>query len=170
MKHIYYIAFVTLLFSCNKKTQKVTEVIDNNEQVFETMLSLEDSAATVNMQEEVTFIGAVLDSLSHGNPHNKHHWDSLYRHHDSLFWHHHSKYHHGTYQHDDHAHHWVPYDSTIHHSGHYHHRYNPNYHDSLVSTHNGHQHTDTLHHFNGHNLKHHKTIDSLHHNYEMAKP
>lgn len=170
MKNLYLIFGVLLIISCNEKIKNIAA--ENNQvQVSEPLLSAEDSIAAISMDEEVVLIGSIADSLAHGNKHNLHHWDSLYKHHDSLFWHHHNKYHHNTHLHDDHVHHWVSYDTTIHHTTHYHHRYNSKHHDSLVTVPNNHHDSSNVHHYNGHHgLRHHHLIDSLSQRYVLNRP
>lgn len=165
------IAFFFMFNSCVKKSDINDNGKEINNQVPESTLSNADSLATVFMHKEVSFISLALDSMLHGNKHNRHHWDSLYRHHDSLFWHHHQKYHHSANLHDDHTHHWRPYDSTIHHNTHYHHIYDSKHHDSLVTVSNKHHdvHTKDHHHFNGHHIVHHHVIDSLRREYEKHR-
>lgn len=158
MKTICFLIIVTILFiSCDKNNQSET-------------MQQDDLSASVSMVSELSAMQQSLNSLVAAQSlGQRQYWDSAYHHHDSLFWHHHNNYHHNTYTHDDHGHHWVPYDPAINHHGHYHHTYPGHSNDSLVTTLNNHHHTDCAHH-PGHHICHHQTMDSLHYVHNLHHP
>lgn len=160
MKTIY-ILFTALVFvaaSCDKKNDSIETI------------QPEDLSASVSMTTELTALQQSVSNLSSAsNLSQRLYWDSVYHHHDSLFWHHHNIYHHGTYNHDDHSHHWVPYDPSVNHHGHHHPQYPGHLNDSLITTANNHPHVNCDHH-PGHHICHHHTMDSLHHVHNLHHP
>jgi hypothetical protein len=156
----YLLVFAALLFivSCDKKNTS-TDTIQPD-----------DLSASVAMTGEISSLQqSVTNLVGASNISQRLYWDSAYHHHDSLFWHHHNIYHHGTYTHDDHTHHWVPYDPAINHHGHHHPQYPGHLNDSLITITNNHQHVNCEHH-PGHHICHHHTMDSLHHVHNLHHP
>ena len=129
-----------------------------------------DLTASESMADELSEMLQAMTqfALAHGD-HEQHHWDSIYHHHDSLFWHHHENYHHNTYTHDDHNHHWTHYDPAVDHASHSHHRYPGHLNDSLVTTPNDYYHINCDHH-PGHQLCHHQIMDSVHYVHSLHHP
>jgi hypothetical protein len=160
MKTLAFLIILSLVITaCNRNNDS------NNE-----TLSPDDLVASSGMSTEVSAMQLSLNNLLAASDANqRHHWDSAYHHHDSLFWHHHSIYHHNSYSHDDHSHHWAPYDPAINHQHHYHHSYPGHLNDSLVTETNDHHHTNCEHH-PGHHICHHHTMDSLHHLHNVHHP
>ena len=159
-----FFASIFFLAACNKTA-------DNGITTPSEIISPVDSIATTAMRSDLNGMGNSLDSLM-ATPHYTHqlHWDSLYHHHDSMFWYHHNLFHHDHYTHDDHHHSWTNYDPHIDHSHHYHHPFPGHDHDSLVTTHNGHEHDNNDHHYTGHDLHDHQILDSLHHLHGFHHP
>ena len=134
-------------------------------------LSPGDSVAAAQMSNELIGMSVALNSLLSSTSHvHQKHWDDLYHQHDTMFWHHHNLYHHETYTHDDHSHRWVPYNNTVSHTSHFHHPYPNQSNDSLVTHTNNHHPNVVNHHFNGHHIKQHHTLDSLHHLHNTHHP
>ncbi len=150
------VLLLVMLAGCQKQSAN----LPGDKNTLETL----DSIAAVQMSSELTSMSTVLESLLSGTNHaHQQHWDNLYHQHDSVFWHHHNQYHHETYTHDDHYHQWVPYNTTISHTGHFHHAYPSHANDSLVTNANIHHLNVVNHPFNGHHIRQHHTLDSLHH-------
>jgi len=159
MKTLFLVfAVLTFIVSCDKKNTSPETI------------QPDDLSASVAMTGEISSLQqSVTNLVVASNISQRLYWDSAYHHHDSLFWHHHNIYHHGTYTHDDHTHHWVPYDPAINHHGHHHPQYPGHPNDSLVTTPNHHPHVNCEHH-PGHHICHHHTMDSLHHVHNIHHP
>ena len=145
------LCIATILFISCQKNNESKETIQQG-----------DLSASVAMTDELFAMQQSDNNLvAASSSAQRLHWDSAYHHHDSLFWHHHNIYRHNTYLHDDHCHHWVPYNPSINHHGHHHPSYPGHLNDSLVTTTNSHPHVNCEHH-PGHHICHHHTMDSLH--------